>query len=142
MQVIISCTKLKKDYPCTVEEMYSPSWMFVNFVKYAREVLHADDIYILSAKYGVLRLDDNIEPYNLYINDVDKSSWREMVWSQLDESGFDFDEPTVLLCGGHYVKWLTDYLIEYQWPVKNLQFGKIKHFLIEELSKIKDTKEE
>lgn len=69
MYVFISCSKSKLDKPCKAQEMYSPSDIFTKRFTYARKVTSRDKIFILSAKYGLLRLDDVIEPYELFLND-------------------------------------------------------------------------
>ncbi|WP_253958154.1 DUF6884 domain-containing protein [Metabacillus halosaccharovorans] len=58
-----SCTKLKANYPCFAREMYQESTLFkkaVNFI----EQKYYDELFVLSAKYGLLRQHVVIEPYD------------------------------------------------------------------------------
>lgn len=63
MNVFISCGKIKAKQPCMAKDMYQG----INFQRYlfwARLLADDEHIFILSAKYGLLRLMDKIEPYN------------------------------------------------------------------------------
>ena len=62
--VLLSCTKSKLDKPCPAKDMYSPSPMFQKTKAYG-EALKPDKMFILSAKYGLLPMDKQIEPYDL-----------------------------------------------------------------------------
>lgn len=94
---LISCTKLKASYPCTAREMYQESTLFkkaVNFI----EQQDYDDWYVLSAKYGLLRQEDIIQPYDLTLNNMkvaERRKWSKMVIKQLEDlqldiTNFDF----------------------------------------------------
>lgn len=75
MQIaFVSCTKKKKDYPCSAENMYSASTLFRK--AFSCCVDRYDQLYILSAKYGLLKPDEEIEP-------VQKWKWSEQVYEQL-----------------------------------------------------------
>ena len=60
---IITCKSSKKDYACKTREMYSDSPHF----KYQTPFIEKfyDDYFICSLKYGILDLDDDIEPYSI-----------------------------------------------------------------------------
>ena len=144
MNVIIGCTKKKQAYPCTVEEMYSASDIFRMFVKYAKDVLKADHIYVVSAKYHVLTLDEVIEPYDKFILDMpaeDRNVFREQLFYDLINKGVDFDDHTVFLIGKHYIKDIVDYFIDYEWPTKHFQFGECKQWLKKQLEDYEKYKE-
>ena len=49
---LISCSKSKQNYPCPARELYAPSQLFSLSYQYAKKV--ADEVYILSARYGLL----------------------------------------------------------------------------------------
>lgn len=67
MIVFLSCVKLKRNSPCKARNMYI-SDLFQKSLAYAMQ-LNPRNIYILSAKYGLLGLDDYIEPYNQTLNE-------------------------------------------------------------------------
>ena len=72
---LISCSKTKKSYSCEASEMYSPSVLFSKTYKYCLNKY--DEIYILSAKYGVITPTTQINTYNLSIKDLDKMKREE-----------------------------------------------------------------
>lgn len=59
---LISCTKSKTPYPAPARELYSPSALFRGALGYLEG--RADHIYVLSAKYGLLPLDEVAAPYD------------------------------------------------------------------------------
>jgi cytoplasmic iron level regulating protein YaaA (DUF328/UPF0246 family) len=64
--VLISCVSKKRDQICRARDLYiSP--LFKKNLQYAQK-LTPDKIFILSAKYGLVGLDDEIEPYDLTLN--------------------------------------------------------------------------
>lgn len=68
---LISCSKLKKSYPCKASELYSASTLFSLSYEYAK--MNADRIYIISAKHGLVAEDKVIEPYNETLNEKSPS---------------------------------------------------------------------
>lgn len=75
---LISCTSIKEDYDCSAIELYSKSPSCRLAYAYAEIV--ADDIYILSAKYGLVSKDQVLAPYNDTL--VDKSEDEKKDWSK------------------------------------------------------------
>ena len=61
---IISCSNKKRDYACRADEMYIGPF-FVKLYDLAKRI--GGDIYISSAKYGLLKPDTIIEPYDFGI---------------------------------------------------------------------------
>jgi hypothetical protein len=59
---IIGCSKSKQNYTCRADEMYTGT-IFQKSYEVAKQI--TDNIYILSAKYGLLKPDTIIEPYDL-----------------------------------------------------------------------------
>lgn len=59
---LISCTSLKENYRCPAKELYFKSPTFR--LAYAFAEIVADHTYILSAKYGLVSIDDILAPYN------------------------------------------------------------------------------
>ena len=71
--VLISCTKKKKDCRCAAWELYSASELFKKELVYARELTTDNNIYVLSAKHGLIQLTDELDPYNQTLNGAKKS---------------------------------------------------------------------
>jgi hypothetical protein len=68
---LISCGRKKLSYRTKAENMYI-STLFKNSLKYAKDILKANKIFILSAKYGLLSLDKEIDPYNVTLINMGK----------------------------------------------------------------------
>lgn len=66
--ILISCVKTKLDHPAKAEDLYI-SDLFVKNLTFARK-LKPDYIFILSAKYGLLKLNDRIAPYEKTLNQM------------------------------------------------------------------------
>lgn len=82
--VLISCVSQKKDRPLMASELYDSTWYKFAY-KYALNS-NADKIFILSAKYGLVRCEQIIEPYNVTLRDMDKKQrkkWSEKVIESL-----------------------------------------------------------
>ena len=70
MIVFLSCGKTKAKHTCKACEMYQGD-LFKKSFEYAKK-LNPRKIYILSAKYKLLELDDVISPYELTLNTMNK----------------------------------------------------------------------
>ena len=84
--VLISCASQKRSYKCKARDLYI-SALFKKNLRYALK-LAPDQIFILSAKYGLVGLDDEIEPYNLTLNTMSSSKikqWASGILRQLTE---------------------------------------------------------
>jgi cytoplasmic iron level regulating protein YaaA (DUF328/UPF0246 family) len=83
---LVSCTKVKANYSCNASEMYQESTLFKKAVKYIEQQDY-DDWYVLSAKYGLLKQNDAIKPYDLTLNNMkaaERKTWSELVLKQID----------------------------------------------------------
>lgn len=117
---LISCVKSKrKDVnECRAEEMYT-STLFDAAFRYAQNRVSdkENQIYILSAKYGLLALSDVISPYEMTLNTLSPSEcdeWGQSVFEQMKRR-FDIDNTKfVFLAGRAYIDPLLKYL-----PCKN-----------------------
>ena len=65
--VLISCVSKKIGYKAKAEDLCISTLSRLSLA-YAKK-LKPDIIFILAAKYGLLNLDDKIEPYNKTLND-------------------------------------------------------------------------
>ena len=100
------------------------------------KTMNPDKIYILSAKYGLLALDDEIEPYNVTLNTmkiVEKKAWAEKILLQLEKAEFIESTKFVFLAGNNYRKYLMPDLSHTEVPMEGLPIGKQLQFLTEKL---------
>jgi len=75
--VLIACAAKKLNYKAKAKNLYISSLLKKNLA-YARS-LEPDKIFILSAKHGLLDLDEEIFPYNETLNE--KSSYEIKIWA-------------------------------------------------------------
>ena len=87
---IIGCTSKKETgaHKYKAIDLYSPSALFQKEVAYAQRVLKVDKIYILSAKYHLLKSDTEITTYNatlLKMGKEERLTWAEESFEQIQK---------------------------------------------------------
>lgn len=128
--VLLSCVKSKNDKKSKAKDMYI-SALFKYSYMYASKITSQENIYILSAKYGLLKLDDEIYPYEDTLNtktEKQKKIWAYKVYKQMKSLNFDFDKQTVFLCGNNYRKYLITKFSNAIAPLSGLGLGKQLQF--------------
>ncbi len=130
---LISCVKSKRTSSCTAGEMYT-SPLFVKMLAYAKS-LRPRQIFVLSAKYGLLDLDTVIEPYELTLNKMPSSSraaWAQGVLTGLKRR-IDLDrDQIVFLAGLRYRELLVPHIQHYSVPMEGMSFGRQLRWLSEQ----------
>lgn len=123
--VLISCTKSKREYPCEAYKLYDKSSLFIKAYQYAMTL--TNDIFIISAKYGLVPKDKIIEPYDVNLKNMserERNVWGHKVISQLRER-FDFNNTEfIILAGASYYTPLICEMIYYELPLKGLSYGR------------------
>jgi len=128
--VLISCVSKKLSYKARAESLYTSPLFRLN-LKFARH-LNPDKIFILSAKYGLIDLNKEIEPYNKTLNNMKSSEikqWADNVIGQLKESADLKNDDFIFLAGNNYRKYLIPYIKNYKVPMKGLGIGKQLQYL-------------
>jgi hypothetical protein len=122
--VLIQCVKKKLNHKATARDLYiSP--LFKLSLAYAKKLM-PDNIYILSAKYYLLDLDREIEPYNVTLNHmpVDQvKKWAQEVLKQLQEQTDLKQDHFIFLAGKRYRMYLTPYIASYEVPLNGFKIG-------------------
>lgn len=123
---LLSCTKLKQDYPCKAKEMYLKSTLFVKASNYV-ENCNYDNWLILSAKYGLISKDKLIEPYDQTLNKMgvkDRTKWASSVAEDLKKLPIEIVD---IYAGKNYREFLIPLLeqkgITCRVPLKGLGIG-------------------
>lgn len=128
--VLISCVSKKLPRCAPAKNLYVSS-LFRFCLRYAT-ALNPDAIFILSAKYGLVGLDQVLEPYNDTLNtkrDADIRQWAQGVLGQL-QSKVDLDRDTIIfLAGEKYRRHLIDQIKHYEIPLKGLSIGRQLQYL-------------
>lgn len=130
--ILIACGKQKKTVPAKAKEMYTGT-LFKKSLHYAQKI-NADEIFILSAKYGLLELSDIIYPYNLslsMLSNYKRKMWALKVITALSmKCNLNEDSFTILSSKRYYVD-IVPALKNCEILMENLTIGKRLHFLNE-----------
>lgn len=100
--------------------------LFKKNLAYAQR-LKPSNIFILSAKYGLVGLDDVIEPYDLTLNKMSSNevrSWAKRVLDQLERKTDLDDDQFIFLAGDKYRKYLIPHIRHFKVPLEGLPIGK------------------
>ena len=123
--VLISCVSKKREQKCKARELYI-SALFKKNLHYALK-LAPDHIFVLSAKYGLVGLEDEIEPYDLTLNTMSANEikqWAEGVLRQLSDKADLQNDQFIFLAGAKYRKYLIPHMANVQVPMEGLPIGK------------------
>ena len=137
--VLISCAKEKKEEPGKVKaaELYI-SDLFEKSLTYAKQLTTSENIYILSGKYHLLPLDEEIETYNVFLGDKPKEErmlWGKVVIEQLSKVADLQKDKFIILAGEDYVEPLQEDLKNIALPLKGLRSGERGKYLKETIEK-------
>ena len=130
--VLISCVSKKLSHLAKVRDLYTSPLFRLN-LRYA-ESLKPDGIYVLSAKHGLLDLEQEVEPYEQTLNAMKSQEirlWAAKVLRQLSEVSSPEVNEFVFLAGDRYRKYLLPHIKHARIPLQGLRIG-------EQLSKLKE----
>jgi len=128
--VLISCVSKKLAHSARARNLYVSPLFRLNLT-YA-ESLKPDAIYVLSAKHGLLALEDQIDPYELTLNTMGSGqirAWASGVVSQLVAVADLKRDRFVFLAGDKYRKFLVPHLTHFEVPMAGLTIGRQLQFL-------------
>lgn len=126
---LISCVKSKHDGPCEAGKLYCGQ-LYTGHLKYAKKLGYSEDeIYILSAKHGLLKFSDIIEKYEMTLNNMkkpDRNKWAKKTLMEIKKE-FDINNTEfTILAGKNYYENLEPFLPNVVLPneLKGLPIGK------------------
>ena len=128
--ILIPCVSKKLEYKSKAEDLYI-STLFRLSLDYAKK-LKPDKIFILSAKHGLVNLNDEIAPYNETLNDKSTSDikvWAKKVVFELEKITDLENDIFIFLAGEKYREYILPYIRYYKIPLKGLKFGEQLKFL-------------
>ncbi len=123
--VLVSCASRKIAQRATARDLYD-SPLFKLSMMYA-EKLQPDEIFILSAKHGLLSLDKEIEPYEKTLNNMSTNEvmqWASRVLQQINQVCLIDETEFTFLAGNTYRRYLVPHLKHTQIPLEGLRIGK------------------
>ena len=141
--ILIACGKEKRREASKAKDLYQGTY-FQKTLEYAYILSkkYKADIYILSAKYGLLELDTIINPYNFTLNDINeryKKNWSYRVIKELNKRIKKTDR-VIFLAGKNYNKYLKMYYKNNLDPLEGLRIGEKMKRLNELIEEEKDGK--
>lgn len=119
---LLSCTKSKKPYRCKAREMYSESRWFPKAYEYVKKI-GASKVFILSALYGLVPEDKEIDYYEKTLNDCsnnEKKEWAQRVLSDLKYEADLEKDSFIIIAGKNYYEPLIPYIKNVTLPHKGL----------------------
>lgn len=147
--ILISCSSQKSAAAGKAKDLYQ-SDLFRKSFEYAKQQLAPlwiqnlspdhNQIFILSAKYGLLNPHSFIHPYDLTLNDMSPEKqqlWSNIVLRQLQDEypGHEYPSQIFFLCGQKYRKHLLPlvadhfYRSDIKTPLAGLGIGQQKQWL-------------
>jgi hypothetical protein len=108
------------------------------------EALKPDKMFILSAKYGLLPMDKQIEPYDLTLKTMkkdEKDKWGAMVKQQMSKVGVNpQSDKFTFLTGSEYMKPLEEFIPEgnIEKPMEGKRMGERLSWLNSQAQKLKE----
>lgn len=122
--VLLSCVKTQRTYRTAVRNLYYGAF-FEKCLKYV-EIIRPSRIFVLSSKYGLLKLDEEKEPYDIDLRKmkaVERRIWAENIMSKL-RSECDVDNSSfILLAIDLYLEYLQFSLKYKEIPMQGLRRG-------------------
>lgn len=122
--VLISCSSRKRGSKALAKHLYN-SQLFRKQLEYAQK-LNPDLIFILSAEYGLLELDREIEPYDKSLKKMpakEARAWAERILEDLRMRADLTRDRFTLLAGDRYRRYLLDHLVHWEAPLTGLRIG-------------------
>ena len=134
--VFISCVSKKLGHKAKAQDLYISPLFKLNLA-YAKK-LKPQKVFILSAKHGLLSLNDMVAPYDTTLNkmpDPERRKWGARVIKQLQNKVNLKKDKFVFLAGGRYRKYLMSDMAHVEIPMIHLGIGKQLQFLKHATSK-------
>lgn len=128
--VLISCVSKKLSSKAKAGNLYT-SVLFKLNLKFAKS-FNTEHIYILSAKHGLIDLDDIIAPYDLTLNNMktnDIKAWSSRVLAQLKDKCDLQKDYFIFLAGEKYRKYLIPHIVSYDIPLQGKRIGEQLQYL-------------
>jgi cytoplasmic iron level regulating protein YaaA (DUF328/UPF0246 family) len=128
--LLISCVKSKRQGRAKARDLYVSN-LFRKWWAYG-QTLHPDRVYILSALYGLLDPDQEVEPYEKTLNRMkapDVRAWADDVFSALRQVADPESDGFTFLCGERYRRYLVPRLRNVKIPLHGMGNGRQLAFM-------------
>jgi cytoplasmic iron level regulating protein YaaA (DUF328/UPF0246 family) len=122
--ILLSCVRTQRKYKTTVRNLYYGAF-FDKSLEYA-ESLNPHKILLLSSKYGLLRLDEEKEPYNVELRKKtanERKIWADNVVTKLVKETDINNDHFILLAIDLYLEYIQFSIKNKEIPMKGLRRG-------------------
>lgn len=113
---LVSCSSSKLDHPARAEDLYC-SALFKKSLAYAKK--ECDEVFILSALYGLVELDREICPYDRKLQRKDSERWALQVARELIPRFGRNCTRYIMLAGKEYTEPLVEALVRFDGYGRN-----------------------
>ena len=129
--ILLMCGKNKEKYKTKAKNLYN-SERFKLSLEYANTLANEKNIFILSAKHGLVELETELIPYDKSVYDmtiIEKTEWVKMIITKI-KSKMNLDIYNfVFLTDDFYCEYFPQYLKNVEMPLQGLiQSDHIKWF--------------
>lgn len=135
---LVSCSSQKLDHVAPARELYASS-LFRSSLKLAERL--CERVYVLSARHGVVSLDQVLAPYNVTLSRMptkDRVLWGYRCAIQLVALEGALPMNAALYAGREYVEPIEQALRPLRWklhdPMRGLQIGERLAWLVKQLA--------
>lgn len=133
---IVQCVSKKRATPQRARHLYT-SQLFVNAAAYAEKI--STEWFIISAKYGLVKPTEIIEPYDVTLKDMsafERKQWARQVFAELKPI-LHISDTVVMLAGSIYrkdlVKMIEVFGCRVEIPLEGLRIGEQVSWLKKQL---------
>lgn len=124
--VLVGCGAAKRDHSTWAADLYTGPY-FRACLATATAIADRADIFILSARYGLLGPDDWADPYDLTLSQPGAVDARQLA-AQAADRGIA-DRAVIALCGGRYAALAGQVWADVSTPLAGLGIGRQRHVL-------------
>jgi hypothetical protein len=120
--VLLMCGKNKLSHKAKAKDLYT-SPRFQKSIEYAKTITDYSNIYVLSAKHGLLGLEQEIDPYDKSIYEMsvqEKKAWADMVIKSLSNISNLKEDKYIFLTDDEYCEFLLSYISNVELPLKGI----------------------
>lgn len=128
---LVACSRRKLRFAAPARHLYAGT-LFRKCLRYA-EALAVDEVFVLSAKHGLLSVDQVVEPYDVTMNEMNRDEakvWTLHVLDQLRQAADIDRDHFLILAGEAYRRGLEEHLAHVEVPMRGMGMGEQLQFLM------------
>ena len=133
--ILLMCGKNKLSHKAKARDLYT-SHRFQKSIEYAKTLTDYSNIYVLSAKHGLLGLEQEILPYDISIYEMsvqEKKTWADMVFDSLNKVTNIKQDKYIFLTDDDYSENIILFLNNIELPLKDIPQDKHIDYFKEKL---------